>query len=60
MIPASDNSMPTMTVHTLYRLLHLIEYVKFLKDNDDFELIKEETIINDIGDCFYYGLIKRV
>ena len=33
---------------------------KFLKDNDDFELIKEETIINDIGDCFYYGLIKRV
>lgn len=33
---------------------------KFLKDNDDFKLIKEETIINDIGDCFYYGLIKRV
>lgn len=33
---------------------------KFLNDNKDFELIKEETIINDIGDCFYYGLIKRV
>ena len=33
---------------------------KFLNDNNDFVLIKEETIINDVGDCFYYGLIKRV
>ena len=33
---------------------------KFLKNNDEFELMEEETIINDLGDCFYYAKMKKV
>ena len=33
---------------------------RFLKDNKNFRLIEEETIINEEGDCFYYaGLLKE-
>ncbi len=31
----------------------------FLSEHEDFKLIKEETIINDYGDCFYYAVIKK-
>lgn len=31
----------------------------FLKNHHDFKLIKEETIINEIGDLFYYALIQK-
>ncbi len=35
------------------------QVAKFLKDNLNFRLEKEDTIINDIGDCFYYAIIVR-
>ena len=31
----------------------------FLNQHQDFKLIKEETIINDYGDCFYYAVIEK-
>lgn len=33
---------------------------KFLKDRNDFIKMEEDTIINEMGDCFYYAKIKRV
>ena len=33
---------------------------KFLNNSEEFILLEEETIINDMGDCFYYAKIKRV
>ena len=32
----------------------------FLKEYDNYQLLKEETIINDLGDCFYYAKLKKV
>lgn len=32
----------------------------FIDKNESFILIKEETIINNIGDMFYYAIIKRL
>lgn len=31
----------------------------FLKKHLDFNLIKEDTIINNLGDCFYYALLTK-
>ena len=33
---------------------------KFISENNEFMLLDEETIINDLGDCFYYAKIKKV
>ncbi len=33
---------------------------RFLKDNDAFRLLEEETIINGKGDCFYYAKMRRM
>ena len=33
---------------------------RFLKTHEDLCLLKEETIINDLGDCFYYAKMKKV
>ena len=33
---------------------------KFLKEEERYELLEEDTIINDQGDAFYYAKIKRV
>ena len=33
---------------------------KFLNEEERFELLEEDTIINDKGDAFYYAKIKRV
>ena len=33
---------------------------KFLSDNDEYILLEDETIINDLGDCFYYAKMKKV
>ena len=33
---------------------------RFLSQEDRFILLKEETIINDLGDCFYYAKMKKV
>lgn len=32
----------------------------FLKENEDMQLLQQETIINDQGDCFYYAKMKKV
>ena len=32
---------------------------KFLKTHDNFQVIKEETIIEDYGDLFYYCLLTK-
>ena len=31
----------------------------FLKEHDEFRLKEEDTIINDLGDCFYYAVLKK-
>lgn len=36
------------------------QIAKFLKTHQDFSLIEDETIINDMGDCFYYAKIKKI
>lgn len=33
---------------------------KFLKENDNYVLLEDDTIINNLGDCFYYAKIKKV
>lgn len=33
---------------------------RFLSDSADFLLLDEETIINDMGDCFYYAKLGKV
>ena len=33
---------------------------KFLSNALDYILLKEETIINDLGDCFYYAKLTRI
>ena len=33
---------------------------RFLEDNDDYVLLKDETIINGMGDCFYYAKLKKI
>lgn len=35
------------------------QVLAFLNEHEDFKLIKEETIINDYGDCFYYAVITK-
>ena len=35
------------------------QILKFCKENSMFKLVKEETIINEMGDCFYYALLER-
>lgn len=31
----------------------------FLKEHEEFSLKEEDTIINDLGDCFYYAVLKK-
>ncbi len=33
---------------------------KFLNNSEEFILLEEETIINDMGDCFYYAKMRKV
>ena len=33
---------------------------RFIKENDNYELLEDDTIINDSGDCFYYAKLKKV
>ena len=33
---------------------------KFLSENDDFVLLEDDTIINELGDSFYYAKMKKV
>ena len=33
---------------------------RFIKEHDDYILLKEETIINNLGDMFYYAICKKV
>jgi 16S rRNA (cytosine967-C5)-methyltransferase len=33
---------------------------RFIREHDDYVLLEEETIINDLGDCFYYAKMKKV
>ena len=33
---------------------------RFLSENDRFVLLEEDTIINGLGDCFYYAKMKKV
>ena len=35
------------------------QILRFCKENSMFKLINEETIINEMGDCFYYALLER-
>ncbi len=35
------------------------QVTSFLNQHQDLKLLKEETIINDDGDCFYYAVIKN-
>lgn len=33
---------------------------RFLKENDSYILMEEDTILNGMGDCFYYAKLKKV
>lgn len=35
------------------------QVLAFLKEHDEFSLKEEDTIINDLGDCFYYAVLKK-
>lgn len=35
------------------------QVLAFLKEHDEFRLKEEDTIINDLGDCFYYAVLKK-
>lgn len=45
---------------TLNKKENTKQVANFLNNNCDFLLEKEETIINEDGDCFYYALLKKV
>lgn len=34
--------------------------IRFVSENKDFYILEEDTIINGLGDCFYYCKLKRV
>lgn len=36
------------------------QILAFLKKHDEYVLMEEDTIINDMGDCFYYAALKKV
>ena len=33
---------------------------RFIKNHPDYELLEEDTIINKMGDCFYYAKIRKI
>ncbi|MBR2577435.1 MAG: hypothetical protein IKE38_00755 [Erysipelotrichaceae bacterium] len=33
---------------------------RFLRENDGFILLEDDTVINDLGDCFYYAKLRRI
>ena len=35
------------------------QVLAFLKEHEEFSLKEEDTIINDLGDCFYYAVLKK-
>ncbi len=33
---------------------------RFLKQHENYSLLEEDTIINELGDCFYYAKMRKV
>ena len=56
----SDNGVLCYSTCTLNKKENSRQIASFIKNNPDFKLIKEETIINVVGDIFYYALIRKV
>ena len=44
---------------TLNRKENQKQVESFLKENEGFVLLEEKTVINDLGDCFYYAKLQR-
>ncbi len=55
-----DDGLLLYSTCTLNRKENDKQIAAFIKNNNDFELVEESTIINEDGDCFYYALIKKV
>lgn len=34
--------------------------IRFVSEHEDFYILEEDTIINELGDCFYYCKLKRI
>lgn len=54
-----DNGVILYSTCTLNKKENSKQVSRFLKENTEFKLEKEETIINEIGDCFYYAVIIK-
>lgn len=44
---------------TLNKKENTKQVASFIREHLDFKLIEENTIINELGDCFYYALITK-
>jgi len=55
-----DNGIILYSTCTLNKKENVKQIEKFIKNNPKFSVLKQETIINDMGDCFYYcKLVKE-
>ncbi|MBQ0036529.1 MAG: hypothetical protein KBT35_06395 [Firmicutes bacterium] len=56
----SDDGLLLYSTCTLNKKENRKQIDKFIKNNPDFKIIEDDTIINDMGDCFYYCVLTKV
>lgn len=56
----ADNGIMLYSTCTLNKKENDRQIRKFLSNTDDLVLLDEDTIINDLGDCFYFAKLKKV
>ncbi|MBR5341073.1 MAG: hypothetical protein IK151_04005 [Erysipelotrichaceae bacterium] len=54
-----DDGILLYSTCTLNRKENEKQIQKFLKNHDMYLLLEEDTIINEMGDCFYYAKLKK-
>ena len=54
-----ENGILLYSTCTLNRKENEKQIEKFLKNHDMYLLLEEDTIINEMGDCFYYAKLKK-
>jgi len=55
-----ENGILLYATCTLNRKENGRQISRFLKENENYQLMEEDTILNGSGDCFYYAKLKKV
>ena len=56
----ADNGILLYSTCTLNKKENARQIIKFIDRHPDFKVLEEDTIINDMGDCFYYCKLTKV